>query len=382
MLYTPPERRDKTRAMRTHTLTSLACLALALSACNQGTPANDTKAPASAAAEKKAPASELAEKPAEKPAEQPAEVADAPEQPVEAVKAAAPASAEPAGAVGAGGGNAGVKVSLLEAGAEPRQTLRLKLVKGASNTAEMLMTMQMKMNLNGMTPPEVALPPTRMLMKMDVTDAADNLFNYTFEVTEAAPVPTEGVQPMVMDAMTTALKGAVGLKGKGAVDARGMNQGASFELPAAMDPQTRQLMDGMRDAVGRMSAPLPEEAIGVGGKWKVDQALEQNGMTINQTATYTITGIEGDVLQLSVEVSMDAPAQEVKAPGMPEGAKMMLESMTGKGTGKTTLNLGRLLPDLAEVNVDTAMKSQVEAMGQKQNMSMDMKMGVVIKPAG
>ncbi len=378
--------------MRTHTALYLAAsLALALTACNQGTPANEAKAPASAGAEKKdapaeKPAEKLADKPAEMPAEKPAEkLADGEgkaELKVEAPAELAAAPADQVADVGGGAGNADIKVTLIEAGAEPRQTLRLKLVKGASMTAEMLMTMQMKMNLNGMQPPEVALPPTRMLMKMDVTDAADNLFNYTFEVTEAAPVATEGVQPMVMEAMTTALKGAVGLKGKGAVDARGMNQGASFELPAAMDPQTRQLMDGMRDAVGRMSAPLPEEAIGVGGKWKVDQALEQNGMKINQSATYTITGIEGDVLQLSVDVAMDAPAQEVKAPGMPAGAKMLLESMIGKGTGKTTLNLTRLLPDLAEVNVDTAMKSQVEAMGQKQNMSMDMKMGVTIKPAG
>lgn len=363
--------------MRTYTLSALiASLALALAACNQGTPANETQAPASAAAKSDAP-KKAPEPVAEAP--KPAEQADP--KPADAPVELAAAPGDKVADVGGGGGD-DVKVSLLEAGAEPRQALRLKLAKGSSMTAEMIMKMAMKMNLNGMQPPEVPLPPTRMLMKMDVTDAAADLFNYTFEVTEAAPMETPGVQPMVMEAMQTALKGTVGLKGKGAVDARGMNKGASFELPPNMDPQTRQLMDGMRDAVGRMSAPLPLEAVGVGGKWKVDQALEQNGMKINQTATYTVTGIAGDQVQLSVEVAMDAPAQEVKAPGMPPGAKMLLESMTGKGTGKTTLNLTRLLPDLAEVSVDTAMKSQVEAMGQKQNMSMDMKMDVTIKPAG
>ena len=54
LLYTAPGWRDKTRAMRTHTALYLAAsLALALTACNQGTPANEAKAPASAGAEKK-----------------------------------------------------------------------------------------------------------------------------------------------------------------------------------------------------------------------------------------------------------------------------------------------------------------------------------------
>ncbi|MCB9549944.1 MAG: hypothetical protein H6706_29400 [Myxococcales bacterium] len=357
----------------TSVVRALACFSLlfaGLTGCNQGAaPADAPKADAPKADAPKADAPKAD-----------APKADAPkaDNTDTMAKAAAPA---PAGGA-AQAAPAEPTVTLLEAGAAPQQTLRLKLKQGDSMTAEMVMKMKMKMNLNGMQPPEVPLPPTRMLMKMEVIEATADRFGYTFEVTEAAPMETPGVQPMVMSAMENALKGAVGLKGKGAVDHRGMNKGASFELPPNMDPQTRQLMDGMRDAVGRMSAPLPNEAVGVGGKWKVDQTLEQNGMKVNQTATYTVKSIDGDKVNLGVEVAMEAPAQEVKAPGMPEGAKMHLESLTGKGTGNTTQNLTQLLPQLAEVQVDTAMKSMVEAMGQKQNMSMEMSMDVTIKPAG
>ena len=270
-------------------------------------------------------------------------------------------------------------VTLLEAGTDP-QELRLKLVKGQSVTAEMIMKMSMKMDINGMKPPPVALPPTRMLMDMKITDALADTFNYTFEVTEAAPMKADGVQPMVMEAMAKALKNAEGLKGKGSIDNRGMNKGASFELPPNMDPQTRQLMDGMRDAVGRMSAPLPKEPVGVGGKWKVAQQLTQNGMTLDQTATYTVKAIDGDKLTFDVAVEMNAKPQEVKAPGMPAGATMMLESMTGEGGGTTIQSLNSLLPELAKVKIDTAMKSTVKAGGQSQKMAMDMTMDVTIQP--
>jgi hypothetical protein len=226
----------------------------------------------------------------------------------------------------------------------------------------------------------VKLPATRMLMDMTITDANADTYNYTFAVTEAAPVKEPGVQAMVMDAMAKALKNTVGLKGKGTIDNRGVNKGASFELPPNMDPQTRQLMDGMRDAVGRMSAPLPKEPVGVGGKWKVAQQLTQNGMTLDQNATYTVKSIEGDKLTFDVAVEMNAKPQEVKAPGMPAGSKMMLETMTGKGGGTTVQNLTSLLPENSNVKIDTAMKSTVEAMGQKQKMAMDMTMDVTIQP--
>lgn len=270
-------------------------------------------------------------------------------------------------------------VTLLEAGTDPKP-LRLKLTKGQSVTAEMIMKMSMKMDINGMKPPQVALPPTRMLMKMTVTDVMADTFNYTFEVTEAAPMKAEGVQPTVMEAMSKALKNAVGLKGKGTIDDRGMNKGATFDLPPNMDPQTRQLMDGMRDAVGRMSAPLPTEPVGVGGKWKVAQQLAQNGMTLDQTATYTVKAIDGDTLTFDVAVEMNAKAQEVKAPGMPAGATMMLESMRGSGGGTTVQSLKSLLPELAKVKIDTSMKSTVKAGGQSQKMAMDMTMDVTIRP--
>lgn len=270
-------------------------------------------------------------------------------------------------------------VTLIEAGTDPKP-LRLKLTKGQSVTAEMIMKMSMKMDINGMKPPPVALPPTRMLMAMNITDAVADTYNYTFEVTEAAPMKADGVQPMVMDAMSKALKNAVGLKGKGTIDNRGMNKGASFDLPPNMDPQTRQLMDGMRDAVGRMSAPLPKEPVGVGGKWKVAQQLSQNGMTLDQTATYTVKAIDGDKLTFDVAVDMNAKPQSVKAPGMPPGATMMLEKMTGNGGGTTVQSLTSLLPDLAKVKIDTSMKSTVKAGGQSQKMAMDMTMDVTIQP--
>jgi len=375
------------RTQNSPVLRTLACFALLLNAaaCNAPTPAGDGKGTAEKAAAPKSDAPKADAPKADAPkADAPkadAPKADAPKADALEAKADEAPKADAPVPAGAAGGDTAVKVSLVEAGAEPRSVLRLKLAPGSSVTAEMIMKMKMKMNLNGTEPPEVALPPTRMLMKMEVTDAQPDAFNYTFEVTEAAPMDAPGVQPMVMEAMKTALKGAVGLKGKGAVDGRGMNKGASFELPDAMDPQTRQLMDGMRDAVGRMSAPLPEEAVGVGGSWKVDMDLAQNGMKISQSATYTVLSIEGDEIKLEVAVAMNADAQEVKAPGMPEGARMLLESMTGTGKGKTTVRLNQILPELAEVSVDTAMKSQVEAMGQKQAMSMDMSMDVTIKPA-
>lgn len=301
---------------------------------------------------------------------------DTPKAAKDKAKGAAKSNTAPAKTPGA---NEGPVVTLIEAGQNPK-LLRLKLEKGNKVTAEMLMKMSMNMEINGMKPPAMKLPATRMLMDMEITDVSADTYNYAFVVTEAVPVKEDGVQQMIMDAMAKALKNTVGLKGKGTMDNRGVNKGASFELPPTLDPQTRQLMDGMRDAVGRMSAPLPKEPVGVGGKWTVTQQLTQNGMTLDQKATYTVKSIDGDLINFDVAVEMNAKPQAVKAPGLPPGAKMQLESMTGKGGGTTQQPLTSMLPKLSNVKIDTAMKSTVEAGGQTQKMAMDMSMEVTIQP--
>ena len=63
---------------------------------------------------------------------------------------------------------------------------------------------------------------------------------------------------------------------------------SKIDVPGGVTGQMRQLVEGFQNSAEQMATPLPEEPVGVGGKWSVTQSLELNGMKLQQTATYTV----------------------------------------------------------------------------------------------
>ena len=80
-----------------------------------------------------------------------------------------------------------------------------------------------------------------------------------------------------------------------------------------------------------IAAPLPEEAIGVGGQWEVKPAQESpEGV---EKAVYEILSIEGPRVSAKVTVTVSASRQTPKD-----------LTATGGGTGEMTIDLGRIMP--------------------------------------
>lgn len=271
-------------------------------------------------------------------------------------------------------------IKLIEAGSGSKQPLRFSVKKGQSQSTEMIMKMGMETQVGPNKMPKMDLPAIKMVMKMDVLDVAgDGSFDYGFKLVSAEPMKSTGpMAEMMMNAMSTALKGIIGLGGKGKMTNRGINKGMQLEMPEQMDPQTKQMLDSMQDSMSRMSAPVPEEPIGVGGKWSVEQKVEQNGISINQKTIYRVKSMDKGKVVLDVSVEMNAPKQLMKAPGMPPNMKVSLEKMTGVGTGETTLNLSQAMPAAAKADITTTMKANMDMAGQQQPMNMNMSMELTL----
>ena len=120
------------------------------------------------------------------------------------------------------------------------------------------------------------------------------------------------------------------MSGTGTISSRGFSKGIEFKAPPGADPQTRQIMDQMKDSFASLAAPLPEEAVGPGAKWEVRMPIKSQGMTIDQTATYELVSIEGESLTTKSTITQHAANQKIENPAMP-GLKVDLTKMTGNG---------------------------------------------------
>jgi len=308
----------------------------------------------------------LAEKVAaltEKPAPEPKASAQAGSDTQTAAKASATSSAE-------------AQVKLLEAGAEPKKTLRLHPNPGDKQTLTMLMNIGVDIKMGETGSQAMKLPQMKMVMDITVKSVAPD-GNITFESAfrDADVIGDTNALPQVVAAMKTSLGGIKGLSGTGTLSSQGINQGGEFKVPATVDPQTRQVMDQMQESFSRLASPLPEEAIGPGAKWVLKMPLRSQGMLIQHEAKYELTSIEGDVLHLTSTITQSAAGQKIDSPVMP-GLKMDLLKMAGQGTSTTTVDLARLVPTDGNVSFRSDTSISMNVGGQKQPMSMKTEMEI------
>lgn len=276
-----------------------------------------------------------------------------------------------------------LNVELLEAGAAPRETLRFTPTKGTKQTVVMTMDMQQQMTINGNPLPAPKLPVQKITIQFEVkgvTPAGDSQLGY--EYTQWEVVREEGVQPAVADQIEKLLKPMIGTTGSVTVSNRGFPSENDVEIPAGVAPQLRAMVDGMKQSMDRLGAPLPEEPVGVGGKWRVSAEVVANGVTVDQVSTYELLSADNGVYSLGITIDQLAKKQKVNPPGLPPGAEIELTSLDSTGQGKMTLGKDLVVPRKSDMQLKSSSDMQVNAGGATQKMNVDMEVTMTIGPPG
>lgn len=112
---------------------------------------------------------------------------------------------------------------------------------------------------------------------------------------------------------------------------------------------------------GQLFLSLPEERIGVGAKWVVNDVITQNGMTVHQQMRYEVTGFKGTAVDLEMAVS-----QRVDPKGAPQG----IESLKTSGKGDLVIDTARAMPQRMVLDLDMEVKAK-GGPSQKMKMSFD-----------
>jgi hypothetical protein len=272
-----------------------------------------------------------------------------------------------------------MQVKLIEAGAEPRKVLRLHPKPGDKQTLDLSLKMAVETKVGEMEPPATKLPEIKMSLEATVKSVADNGdITYEMVMGDIGVSEEPGAAPMVAEAIKSALAGVKGMSGSGTTSSRGFSKGFEFKAPSDSNPQARQVVDQMKDSFTEIAALLPEEAVGTGAKWEVKLPIKSQGMTIDQTSTYELVSLEGEIFKTKSTIVQQAANQKIQNPAMP-GIKVDLTKMTGKGNSERTFDLSKLLPTAGTGRVHTETAMSMNMGGQKQAMTMKMDMDVRIE---
>jgi hypothetical protein len=317
--------------MRSRQLRVLSCVALlALAACgdpNAGVDAGAT-APQSSDAANSLPA----------------------KTPEADVETTVPPLTEPAISDTAGGAGGAIEApsassnpifELIDAGAEPRQTLRYRLDAGATTDLDSDLIQDFDINLDG------------------ASQVSTNTIHQAFRYTVIAPgqISVE-VTDMSIDS-TAAEIGTMGLedmKMSMTVDDRGIVSSLTSnvdEIITGLPPQMEQLLVGLPESMKALSFAFPEEAVGVGATWQITSDTVSGGIPLTTVQRYTVTAITSDQVSLTSEVELSLGEGEIKIPGIPAGSLDGLE-MGGGGSGTLVVSLTRPFANDSVSEVSTA----------------------------
>ncbi len=266
-------------------------------------------------------------------------------------------------------------VTLLEAGESPRKPLRFKVKKGQTEDIKMTMKMDMEMVEMGQ---KIGMPAMIMNMNIQVADVqADGDITYKFTLGEASVDEDDTFPPAMIEGLKQSLQFMTGISGEATINDRGMTLAASInEVPNA-DPQAQQLMKNMEQTMNQISAPLPDEAVGVGAKWRYTTSVSQDGVEIRQVAEYELVARQGDTIDMKATVKQTAPSQSVAD----AGDEMAMSYFRSDGSGDIKLGLANLAPKQSSMALETTlvMESYGSAAPSKMTMISGMKMSITSK---
>jgi hypothetical protein len=262
------------------------------------------------------------------------------------------------------------QVKLLEPGAEPRKVLRLHPKSGDQQTLSLAIKLAVNLKMGEVLDRKMKVPEMTMTMNVtvkSVTTAGD--INYEIVMGDGTVAEDQEVMPQISEGLKAALANIKGLSGTGTMSSRGLNKALEVKAPENADPQTRQAVEQMKQALVTIYTPLPAEPVGIGGKWQAKMPIQSQGVKMDQTVTYELTSSDEESLTTKTTITQSAPKQKVQNPAIP-ALKFDLGKLEGQGTGETTLELSKLIPQAATANVQSDLMMEMNAEGQKQTVTM------------
>ena len=271
---------------------------------------------------------------------------------------------------GAANGSSVQEVKLLAPGAEPRKALRLHPKPGDKQVLQMTMKPTMEAKIGEMANPPMKTPGMKVVLELTVNDiSAEGDINYQTVFSEATVTETPDANPQMIESIKSAMSSLKGVSGNGTISNRGFDRGTEFKAPADANPMVRQALQQMRETSANLAIPLPEEAIGPGAKWEARTQVKSQGVTLDQTATYQLSSLDGERTSIKSSIAQHAVNQKIQNPAMP-GMQADLTKMEGTGTGDLSLLLTQILPSSGTINFHSEVNMSVDMGVQKQPMSM------------
>ena len=231
---------------------------------------------------------------------------------------------------------------LLEAGAEPRQLLRVHYRSGEEATIVLTSDLAVTQTSRGRTQ-RLDSPPIQQTLTYTVGDVTDQGAALTIRIADVTvKAKGTGLSDDDVAALQKQLDPLVGLETTGTATPLGELEAVSFDEPAGLSAATTARLASLDEQIAALGPSLPVEPVGTGARWQTTSPTDSGGAKGTITTTVTATAIGEHQLAYRSTISVSAGAQDLHLQGVAAGTTARLLSSELSGTSKGTLGLDAL----------------------------------------
>jgi hypothetical protein len=261
-------------------------------------------------------------------------------------------------------------LELVDAGAQPRRSLRPHLTEGAEQHFALTIEMRMGVVLGASKVTDAPVPTVRANVSSRVVSVADDgSAKLRIELSGVTHEPAADASKRVVEATARAVAVLDALVAEMDVGKDGVARAIRMTLGDGDPKDVRHFLEAVVQMLAQLYAPRPDAPVGTGARWRTVTALSLHGMDVQQSAQYRVVELADDRARVEVELAQGRTA----APSD--------ESYAASARADITLDPAGLAPLSARSTSRTTMHTQVDARGQRQPAQTRLDVTLQIDPA-
>ncbi len=235
----------------------------------------------------------------------------------------------------------GDPVLVLDAGQEPRETLRYKIARGTTTNSIMDFGIASLATTRGKSALSVT-PGVRLHIVSGPTyEGKRGSTRFDVRITKAEAIVPKGLDPQAAKDLDKSAAVLNNVGGWVEVDDRGIVQRTELnEMAKRSDVPVRLLVMIINARTTLARVLLPAQPVGLGARWEARKDLVLYGFEVSQVDTYTLSEKVGDELKIDVQIQQTALPQTVTFEE--EGVELTVDSFKMNASGEVIANLNAL----------------------------------------
>jgi hypothetical protein len=262
-------------------------------------------------------------------------------------------------------------VTLITAGEEPRTELRYDLTDGQPVSATIRQTQELTQIIEGQRGPQVSLTSLFDLVG-DVRTDGDV---FTMRVSLENGRVADDTDPDLAEAMSESMSTLEGMTFVNTFDARGQIIDSGIENADAYEGNPMMSIIDQSS----LSAPLPEEPVGVGARWSSTQKLDSQGVEVTQITETELLSIDGSEAELKVTTTQDVPPGPVTMQTGQGEAEVDIRVWDVTGEGRSLVDLTMPIP-MSEARTSGHQEMTTTLDGQTSTLEQDITVDMKLTP--